>query len=129
MNKSPDGAEATKRACGPSSGVQDEIPGLTAAFAAMSIALLAAVCMPQSAYAQRCPAGQDQFMNCLPLSGPARTRHEQWANQPAAYQIPGARPYGAAQTNSPQQGAGYNCKYRRALALIRAGDPRQMRIA
>jgi hypothetical protein len=39
------------------------------------------------ALAQRCPAGQDQFHN--------------WANQPAARQIPGAQPYGAAGSAPP----------------------------
>jgi hypothetical protein len=62
-----------------------------------------------TASAQRCPAGQDQFLNCLPMGGAARAKHEQWANQPAAYRIPGARQYGASAINiSPVTGRPYN---------------------
>jgi hypothetical protein len=38
------------------------------------------------------------------------------------------RLYGRAQ-RSPQHTARYNCAYKRSVALIRARDPRQMRIA
>jgi hypothetical protein len=70
------------------------------------------------ASAQRCPAGHDQFLNCLPLSGAARTRHEQWSNQPVARQIPGAQPYGAAPTTGMNP-----CVYRLAARALQT-DPR-----
>jgi hypothetical protein len=53
------------------------------------------------ALAQRCPAGQDQFHNCLSMDPGMRTRQEQWANQPAARRIPGAQPYGTAASAPP----------------------------
>jgi hypothetical protein len=66
------------------------------------------------AHAQRCPAGQDQFMNCLSMNPQMRARQEQWANQPAARQIPGAQPYGAG-GNRQQPTANSRC----ALAWIK----------
>jgi hypothetical protein len=64
--------------------------------AALLFAMLAFAFM-STASAQRCPAGQDQFMNCYSLDAGARAKHEAWANQPAARRIPGAQPYGTAE--------------------------------
>jgi hypothetical protein len=58
------------------------------------LATLALLTLTVSAEAQRCPAGQDQFHNCLSMNPGMRARQEQWANQPAARRIPGAQPYG-----------------------------------
>jgi hypothetical protein len=67
-----------------------------------AMALLFAALSP--ARAQRCPAGQDYFLNCLPMGG-------------------------GQQVNAQRAKARYNCAYRRSVALTRARDPRQMRIA
>jgi hypothetical protein len=77
------------------------------------------------ASAQRCPAGQDQFHNCLSMNPQMRAKQEAWANQPAAYQIPGAQPLGATRSTA---GSSMNpCVYRKAIALERARNPRYMR--
>jgi hypothetical protein len=65
------------------------------------LATLALLTLTISAEAQRCPAGQDQFNNCLSMDSTMRARQEQWANQPAARRIPGAQPYGAAGSAPP----------------------------
>ena len=80
---------------------------------ALAVALLTMICLPQSAMAQRCPAGADRFQNCYSMDPALRARHEQWA---------------AGGQRSAQWQKRYNCAYRRAKALIRARDPRQMRI-
>jgi hypothetical protein len=58
--------------------------------------------------AQRCPAGQDQFHNCLSMNPQMRAKHEAWANQPAAHRLPGAQPHGTAP--APARGS-HNCYY------------------
>jgi hypothetical protein len=65
------------------------------------IASLALLLSLTAAQAQRCPAGQDQFHNCLSMDPAMRARQERWANQPAARQIPGAQPYSAAGSAPP----------------------------
>jgi hypothetical protein len=65
------------------------------------IASLALLLSLTAAQAQRCPAGQDQFHNCLSMDPAMRARQEQWANQPAARRIPGAQPYGTAASAPP----------------------------
>jgi hypothetical protein len=57
---------------------------------------LACIAMATPAAAQRCPAGQDQFHNCLSMNPQMRAKQEAWANQPAARQLPGAQPHGTA---------------------------------
>jgi hypothetical protein len=88
------------------------------------LAAIALAAFMTPAYAQRCPAGHDQFLNCYSLDQAARARHERWANQPAARQIPGAQPYGAS---GGGQTTLNSCVYRRAVQLERAGNPRYMR--
>ena len=65
------------------------------------LATLALLTLTASAQAQRCPAGEDQFHNCLSMESGMRARQEQWANQPAARRIPGAQPYGTAASAPP----------------------------
>ena len=60
---------------------------------------------PTASWAQRCPAGQDQFLNCLPSNPAARARHEQWASG-----------RGPKSTINP-------CVRRKALQYDRRGDP------
>jgi hypothetical protein len=69
----------------------------------LAIAIFALACTAGAvpAHAQRCPAGQDQFQNCLSMNPQMRGRQKQWANQPAARQIPGAQPYGGAASAPP----------------------------
>jgi hypothetical protein len=74
-----------------------------------------------TASAQRCPAGQDQFLNCYPMTGATRAKHEQWANQPAARRIPGAQ---AAPNGQPMD----PCVYQKAMTYGAAGDPRMVRL-
>jgi hypothetical protein len=98
--------------------------GDAAAVALIILALISILLAfaPTPARAQRCPAGQDQFMNCLSMNPQMRAKQEQWANQPAARQIPGAQPYGASggrPTTNP-------CVYRKAM---QSRDPRMVRLA
>jgi len=74
------------------------------------LATLALLTLTVNAHAQRCPAGQDQFMNCLSADPQMRARQEQWANQPAARRIPGAQPYGGTVTGTEptRQGVTYS---------------------
>ena len=80
------------------------------------LATLALLTLTVNAQAQRCPAGEDQFHNCLSMEPGMRARQEQWANQPAARRIPGAQPYGTAASAPPlvtgttptRQGARYS---------------------
>jgi len=74
-----------------------------------NIILMAIICIVifwvfmalRPAQAQRCPAGEDQFHNCLSMDPGMRARQERWANQPAARRIPGAQPYGTAASAPP----------------------------
>lgn len=91
--------------------------------ALVAIVLLLATCA--MAHAQRCPAGQDQFLNCLSSNPQMRARQEQWANQPAARRIPGAQPYGAASGGA--QTTINRCVYAEAVKMERRKDPRYMR--
>jgi hypothetical protein len=70
------------------------LSALTISLLAIAVLLVAVALRP--AHAQRCPAGQDQFHNCYSLDPGMRAKHERWATQPAARQIPGAQPYGSA---------------------------------
>jgi hypothetical protein len=66
--------------------------------------------------AQRCPAGQDQFHNCLSMNPQMRAKQEAWANQPAARQIPGA-PHGSTQ-QAEYRGVNYGIQTRGGPATI-----------
>jgi hypothetical protein len=68
------------------------------------------------AHAQRCPAGADAFMNCLPL--------DHRTGGPGEISIQQRR---FAQSHRNTGNRYLNCIHNRTTALIRRGDPRALR--
>jgi len=65
-----------------------------------------------TAHAQRCPAGEDQFHNCLSTNPTMRARQEQWASGSLARSGRRASPIPTTATAKTYQGVVYSMQTR-----------------
>jgi hypothetical protein len=97
---------------------------------AICIAIFTLFMAPRPAHAQRCPAGQDAFLNCLPLNHQGYRATNEISIRQQEYARSHSGRTGAQRAARGRADAPYlACIRNRTAALIRRGDPRALRSA